>query len=265
MSTSTLPRRRTVIRTAAWTVPVVAASATAPAYAASCGSDTYAWVLDWGNNNGSAFRTSYPSPSTINGVRTGTAEITGPAGTSPMRVELKSTVVGTDRRTNNNLRVDAASYPNVAASGGTGLLLQHQNIVSGRANSRQEVVISFNRTVTGLTFTIADIDADSGGFWDRVELDGARTFQAVSRGGGNTYVIGNGVQRPNNSETDSARGAWRMYSDSLTAADNGDNRGNVTVTYAGPVDSITLRYWNSTGNANQAIFLGDFTFTATGC
>lgn len=263
---STMPSRRTVVRTAAWTVPVVAASTAVPAYAASCGSTSHAWRLDWGNENAADdFSTSYPSPSTVNGVRTGTAVITGPAGTTAMRVELKSTVVGTDRRTNNNLRVDAATYPNVASSGGTGLLLQHQNLVSGRDNSRQEVVISFNRTVTGLSFTISDIDADNGGFWDRVELTGAQTSAAVSRGGGNTYVIGNGVQRANGNESDATRGAWRMYDNDVTAQDNGDNRGNVTVTYAGEVDTITLRYWSSSGSGNQAIFLGDFTFTASGC
>ena len=46
-----LPSRRNVVRTAAWTVPVVAAAVGAPAFAASCGTTSYTWRLDWSNDN----------------------------------------------------------------------------------------------------------------------------------------------------------------------------------------------------------------------
>ncbi|CUR62238.1 exported hypothetical protein [metagenome] len=260
-----LPSRRNVVRTAAWTVPVVAAAVGAPAFAASCGTTSYTWRLDWGNETtDDAFSTAYPSAPTTNaqGVRAGTATITGPAGTTPMTVSFTSTSVGTDTRTNNNLRVDAGTYPSIGGTGGTGLLLQHQNITSGRANSRQEVVIAFGRPVTNLQFSVTDIDSNdqqgnNNDFYDQVELTGTRSYTFTSRGGGNTYVIGAGTQND----------PWHMYNDDTVANDSGANsdRGNVNLTYPGPVSSITLTYWTSRGSGNQAIFLSDFTFTAMGC
>lgn len=44
-----------------------------------------------------------------------------------------------------------------------------------------------------------------------------------------------------------------------------DNRGNLAVTYPGPVSSFRLDYWSSAGNGQQAVFLSDFTFDALGC
>ena len=40
--------RRTLVRGAAWSVPVVAVAATAPAFAASPCSDRYSYLLNWG-------------------------------------------------------------------------------------------------------------------------------------------------------------------------------------------------------------------------
>lgn len=54
-----LQSRRNVVRTVAWTVPVVAASTAVPAYAASCGSTSHAWRLDWANNTTSD---TFPGP-----------------------------------------------------------------------------------------------------------------------------------------------------------------------------------------------------------
>jgi hypothetical protein len=262
---SNMPSRRNVVRSAAWTVPVVAASTAVPAYAASCGSTTYRYTLTW--RTVTYGTTTTGSGSTL--TKTGTASIAGPAGSSPVVATFTSTQVGTDSRTAGNLTVQANNYPNVGATGGTGLLLQHQNIVAGRNASRQVVRIQFDRPVTGLRFTITDIDANnaaggnqSADFYDRVELTGNRTFTATGRGGGNVYVIGTGVA---GSENNANEGPWRMYNNSTVASDNGDNAGNVAVTYAGAVQDITLTYWNARGTGNQAIFLGGFTFDALGC
>ncbi len=220
-----MPSRRNVVRTAAWTVPVVAAGTAVPAYAASCGNTSYPWRLDWDNDQTSdQFTTSYPAAPTTNqqGVRTATATVTGPVGTNAMTVTFRSTMSGTDTRTNNNLRVDAATYPNVGATGGTGLLLQHQDITSGRANSYQQVEITFNRSVSNLRFTITDIDSnDQNGngndFWDRVELSGARTFTTTPRPGNNngSYILGAGTLAD----------PWRMYDQDVVAPDNNSNAG----------------------------------------
>lgn len=257
-----MPTRRNVVRSAAWAVPVVTTSIAAPAYAASCGATTSTWRLDWGNENTTdAFTTSYPAPSTVAGVRTGTATITGPVGTSAMTVTFRSTTSGADTRTTNNLRVDAATYPNVGNTGGTGLLLQHQGIVAGRANSFQQVDVTFGRPVSDLRFTLTDIDSNNqignaNDFHDQVELSGSRTFSTTARPGNNgTYVIGSGTQAD----------PWRMYDNNVVATDNNDSRGNVAVHYAGSVQAITLIYYTSRGSGNQAIFIGDLTFDALGC
>ena len=45
-NTQLRPTRRTLVRGAAWSVPVVSIAAAAPAFAASC--DTQPYLLDWG-------------------------------------------------------------------------------------------------------------------------------------------------------------------------------------------------------------------------
>ncbi|GAA5114410.1 hypothetical protein GCM10023339_20020 [Alloalcanivorax gelatiniphagus] len=267
MSTVT-PSRRTVVRTAAWTVPVVAASTAVPAYAASPCDDAYTWRLDWGNDQtGDAFTTSYPAqPTTSGNARAATATITGPSGTLPMTVGFTSTMPGADTRTGNNLRVIPNSYTNVGGTGGTGLLLQHQGITSGRANSRQEVVVTFGRAVSDLRFTITDIDSSnpsgsSSDFYDQVELTGNRTGTPTRGGSGSwwnpyfDHVEGDGTP------TD----PWRMRDQNTVADDNGDNTGNIAVHYPGSVSGFTLTYYSSRGSGNQAVFLSDFTFSARGC
>lgn len=251
------PTRRTVVRSAAWSVPVVAASTGTPAFAASPCATSYPWRLDW---NGAS--TSYPAAPTTDaqGVRTATATITGPVGTSPMTVTFSSTVVGADTRTDANLRVDAASYPDVGDTGGTGLLLQHQDIVAGRANSRQQVDITFGRSVSNLRFTITDIDSNnrpwsSNDYRDQVELTGLRTAVATRRGRNGFYVEGAGTPSS----------PWQMYDDDVPADDSSDDRGNLAITYPGPVSGFRLDYWNAAGRGQQAIFLSDLTFDALGC
>ncbi|MCW2737137.1 hypothetical protein [Nocardioides sp.] len=260
-----LPSRRTVVRTAAWTVPVVAVGVSAPAFAASCGTTVYPYTLNWGSV---AYSTVTTGPA-ANRVKTGTATVDGPAGSTPVVATFTSRNVGVDTRTGNNLTVNSTTYPNVGATGSTGLLLQHQDISAGRNTSRQELRIQFDRAVTGLKFTITDIDSNnvagnnrSADFWDRVELSGTRTFTATSRDVDNVYVIGAGVSGAESSTTE---GPWRMYDNGVVATDNGDASGNIEVTYVGDVQDITLTYWNARGNGNQAVFLSTFTFKASGC
>lgn len=264
MSTA-MPSRRNVVRTAAWTVPVLAASVAAPAYAASPCDASYTWRLDWGNDQATdALTTSYPAQPTTNGnARSATATITGPSGTAPMSVGFTSTTAGADTRTTNNLRVVSNGYGNVGDSGSTGLYLQHQGITSGRDDSRQEVLVTFGRTVYDLRFTITDIDSSTsgGGFYDHVELTGNRTGTPTRGGNGRwwnpffNYVEGDGTEAS----------PWRMLDNSTVATDNGDDRGNIAVHYPGPVSGFTLTYYSTRGSGNQAIWLTDFTFTARSC
>lgn len=262
MST-TVQSRRNVVRTVAWTVPVVAASTAVPAYAASCGSTSYAWRLDWADNTTSdAFTTSYSvaKPAGANAVHVGTAVVTGPSGSSPVTVTFRNSVVGADRRHATNLTVEnTANIGNLGAQE-RGLLLWNTDILEGRNASRQVVEVTFSRAVSNLRFTITDIDSNdqrgSGNdYRDQVELTGVRTAVATSRVGGGFYVVGSGTQAS----------PWQMYDDDIPAADSADDRGNLAVTYPGPVSSFRLDYWNASGNGQQAVFLGDFTFDALGC
>lgn len=256
-----MPTRRNVVRTAAWTVPVVAASIGAPAFAASCGMTTHTWRLDWSNDNTvDAFSTSYPNPTTAGGIQTGVATITGPVGTLPVKVTFRSQMIGSMQRDGDNLRVSNVLSPAANNVGGlnqgAGLNISHQSpIPTGRAN-RQEVSISFDRAVTGLSFTIADIDRQTGDWNDRVELTGSRTYSGPNINGDGT----NGTPPANTNN------AWRP--DDQGNQNNSSGAGNLTVTYSGTIAAntpIVMSFWNSAGDGNQRIFLSDFTFTAAGC
>lgn len=251
-----MPSRRNVVRTAAWTVPVVAASVAAPSYAASCGTATYPWRLDWSNDTTTdAFSTSYPTPTIVSGVQTGIATITGPAGTTPVKVTFASQVQGSMVRDGDNLKVSSALSPAANNVGGlnqgAGLNISHQAPIPEGVANRQDISISFDRAVTGLQFTITDVDRQDGDWSDRITLTGSRTFS------GAPDIRGDGT----------SGAPWRPRG-SADNAGNNSGAGNVAVTYAGTIPANTtlvLSFWNDAGNGNQRVFLSDFTFTAGGC
>jgi hypothetical protein len=252
--------RRTLMRGAAWSVPVVAVAAQAPAFAASpC--DPQAYRVDWGTSG-------YTPPPLTGAVRgsTAVATPTGATGGGPLSVSFSSTVVGSVVRSADNMTVTGDTNIGNLGAAERGLTLSHDApAVSGRAN-RQEVSISFARAVTGLSFTITDIDSSSGAWWDRVELSGTRTGTPVSRGGilGN-FVLGDGTV---GLELLAAFGPWRYFDTGTNVPNTGDNRGNIAVVYPGTIAAntpILLTYWSSTAGGNQRIFLSDFNFTARGC
>src|SRR6478672_464529 len=138
------PSRRTVVRGAAWSVPVVAVAATAPAFAASPCATLYPFRLDWGT-------TPYSRAS----ARNATATLSS-AGSTPLTVTFASTSSTTANvpDPNRNLTVPAntgtgtTADPVVTSLGGRqgerGLMLYHQSSTVGRDN-RQDVVITFSR------------------------------------------------------------------------------------------------------------------------
>lgn len=245
-----MPSRRNVVRTAAWTVPVVAASTAVPAYAASCGSTSYAWRLDWGGSSSPYTR----SNTIVNGIQTGSATITGVAGTSPMTVSFSSKMNGTMQRDADNLRLSTQltqtdTVNNVGGTGGPGLNISHLEAIPSGSGNNQELSISFNRAVSNLAFTITDIDISNGNWNDRVELTGDRS--------------GSG---PNISGSGTSGDPWRASS--TGNAGNGSSARNLNVSYNVPIAAntpIVLKFYNSSGNGNQRIFLSDFTFDALGC
>jgi hypothetical protein len=239
--TELAPSRRTLVRGAAWSVPVVAVAATAPAYAASPCGTTYTWKLDWGT-------TAYTKNSTTN---VGTATVGNVSGTAPITVTFTSTVTSgiTRHPTNLNLENGISDVGDLGA-GEQGLELWHSSTTNSDS-SYQTVRIGFSRQVTDLAFTITDIDYDYGKFSDRVALSGDRTGTPTTQ-----YVVGSGTYSD----------PWRpRWTDPVTTNDTGDNRGNVSVRYNSPVDAIEIRYWNRGGSGQQAVWIADMTWKAIGC
>src|SRR5689334_18432742 len=91
------PSRRSVVRGAAWSVPVVSMAATAPAFAASCMSTNSTYALDW--NTASIQR------STNGNANTAYILAAGGSGSAPIGVTLTSTTTGSVTRATGNLQV----------------------------------------------------------------------------------------------------------------------------------------------------------------
>jgi hypothetical protein len=246
------PSRRSVVRGAAWSVPVVSMAATAPAFAASCGSTDYSYALDW--------NTASIGTTTSGNAVTAYVLTAGPAGSAPIGVSFKSTTTGTVTRDTDNLAV--SSENNVGNLGGKALNISHASPITAGYNNRQTVAISFDRAVTGLSFYLSDIDSQltqsggwwnptTSGWWDRVSLSGSYTPTRDTnvRGGGTT------------------NDPW-YYNDSDTNVGNNAAGARVRVVYSGTIAAntpITLEYWSTQAGGNQRIFLTDMSWTARGC
>ncbi len=177
----------------------------------------------------------------------------------PVVVTLGSQMSGTMLRATDNLTVDTGTtnIGNLGA-GEVGLLLSHANPIPSGRDNRQTLTIGFDRDVTGLSFTVTDIDSSGSNWYDQLEASGTRTFTVTARPnnqGGGTYVVGDGTNG----------NAWRFVDGTTTLGNTGSNRGNVTMTYAGTVRSITLDYWSSVGGSNQKVWISDLAFSARGC
>ena len=225
---------------------MVTVAAAAPAFAASPCTTSYEYRLDWGT-----------TPYTRNSDNLGTATIAGPAvGAQSVNVEFRSTKNGTGARAADNLTVTPGGGIGGQPATEKALQLFHSSpSTSGYAN-RQDLVIRFSSPVTGLAFTISDIDSldDNGNdrdYWDHVALTG--TYQAALAPG----VEGSGTQSL----------PWKMSNQNNSIAET-NGAGNVRVTYAGSVQEITVSFWNGAGvnaKGQHAIFVNDLTFTTPGC
>jgi len=244
----TRPTRRTVTRAAAWTVPVVAASAAAPAYAASCRAITGMSAATWSgriSNGGLDYVQTY----------------TPPAGVVAPSVDMKIAAsytgfikAGSENSSGPNL-YDVFNPVGNTGKPGLGLIqavTRRMDRAAPGRNARGAYDFSFTSTVRNVVLTFTDIDRTAGDFLDRVELSGSWT--EVSRGSG---VSGAGTQA-------SPWTGGAAYSDSSSGA------GNVTVRFAGPLTGFTLTYWNaetswSGVDRNQAVFVTDVSFDYEPC
>lgn len=245
--------RRALTKGIAWSVPTVVASVAAPAYAASC--PPVSVTTPWTSAN-----YKYTS------ATAGTYTVPDPDGTGPgtgMTVKVSS-VFGDNTQAGNH--AGTTNY-NLSGSTGTrggmtGTLVLHQSPKSNAAKTStatpansQTVTFTFSKPVTGLSFTIADIDSAASDFRDQVTVSGgvvvstATDNRYVQTSGGTAYSIGT------NTPIDEAS----------------SNAGNVKFTVSGTVTSITVTYYNTTAasdpriDGDQGVFISPLAFTYTPC
>jgi hypothetical protein len=237
---SYVPSRRTVLRAAAWTAPAVSVAVAVPAYAACSTAQavTASYLLDWGV-------TPWSQTSSSTGVAT-VASLT--AGAAAVPVTFVSNGPQSLKLADANLIVPAQTNVGGLGASARALQLHHAAALTAGRNAGQVVTINFARQVSGLSFTITDIDSQERGWWDQVSLSGARRGQRASgvRGAG----------------TDDS--PWRQREGS-SAVGATSGAGNVRVSYTEPVSSIVLKFWTTVTGGTQLINLTDFSFTASSC
>ncbi|RYB92381.1 hypothetical protein EUA06_05335 [Nocardioides glacieisoli] len=250
--------RRTVVRGVAWTLPVVAMAATAPAYAASPCDTTYSFRLDWGV-------TPYTPPANLTaepnrGTATVTPTANGVPGALGISVTLESTLQGTTTRFDQNLNVLGTTGIGGLTPSQQGVAIRSTN-VGGLANT-QTIRVTFGRPVSNVSFSVVDLDRATN-FWDRVSFNPLPT--GFTRALGTVSGIGAYTADPLLITANS--GAFRYTGLNTTGLDDTSGAGVVTVNYAGgpSFTSFDLLYWSTSTPGPQGILLSDFTFNARGC
>lgn len=228
--------RRRVAQGAAWVVPVIVVAAAAPMAAASPCSESH--TFSWGS-----FVPNVPAAPT--------APNTG--GTIASNSGANIMTVSTNRTTgmpNNNLRVSTAA--DAGFPGGTPYLEIAMPL--GVVGSSQTVTFSFSAPVSNLSFTIGDIDSDGGAvlpwYHEGVYMGTAPTTAVLG-----AAITGTGT---------SAATAW--HGPLGTSIGAGSSAGNVTLTYAGPLTTLTLTLVDlitSTIGAGHSVDV--FNLTYVGC
>lgn len=243
------PTRRTVVRTAAWSLPAVAAVSATPAFAASnqvCTNHTVSFPLNGGTRQSAySWNKSYTIP--------GTSEV----------ITLTSTAAYTSGMVGH---ADTyTTYQNAGALGSSkyGLSLTQRRSQTSVANDtaaqayRGTYTFTFNKPVKNLKFVVTDIDSNAGDYRDRVAVSGTPALSGFG-------------SRLTSTATGTMANPLRPSSDNQTTSDN-DGRGNVTLSYPGVSNSFTLTYWNTVPTVSsgqdgvQGIYVANLSFEYEVC
>jgi hypothetical protein len=232
--------RRTIVRGAAWSVPVVAVAATAPAFAASPCTDGIFATMDWSvpryyRQGGQNRDRGYGYTRTNNSTATYLTQ--DPDGGGPQLPISVNISVSYGSNTTADVDQLFLSDVNIGGTGAPGLTF-HQtpanvNNLSSTLNNANKSVITFafSRPVTEMSFTMTDIDSASSDFRDAVGIAGATisSFSIANTGqvGGVGTVANPFKVIPNNSAIDNTTGTG----------------GNVNVTLTN-FSTFELHYWN---------------------
>lgn len=238
--------RRTLTRAAVWTVPVVAATTAAPAFAASttlCGTANRREVQVTTLN-----KVSDSSATLVTNDPDGTGTAYGP-------VTITATSSLSNRlRYGDALGVNLQFTPQLLGGIDSVALHQRPSGAGFAGNNRAQFVsrttFTASRRIFDLTFTLTDIDSQSLDYWDFVWIDSTSPFTITSRG---NRVAGSGT-------SSSPLTATSGNAPTSSLASNG----NATISFAS-VSSFTLVYGSyPNGNidlvsdgGDQVIGIGD--------
>lgn len=246
--TAVRPTRRTVTRAAAWSVPVIAVAATAPAYAASCASVRVA----------QSHITGYDRVSSVEW--TATYDFDGASGPLPANVMTAraSYDSGMAVRNDNN----GGANDNFSIAGSVGGLGTNGLVMAQRASTKKpstafgHYTFGFSKPVTGLSFTLTDIDSATGDFWDSVWLTPGFTASAKASG-----LRGVGT----------AADPFKQSNGNTSVNNSSGGAGNITITYPATISSFTLNYSNAaTGfdsdlDPDQVVTIANLSFNFQPC
>lgn len=237
--------RRTLVRGAAWSVPVVAVAAAAPSYAAS--------LCSLRSNPASTLSTTNGTPGfTRNSAISAVWRTSDPDGTAARYSSNTITIAVT--KTSDDLLLgfqnnDSLNLTARTANTISGITL-NQRAASATAlrgpGRRSQTTFTFARPAYNLTFAIADITKSSTdnaqgvpqtvNFWDAVSVISTSSYTATK----GADVTGTG------SDAD----PFTARQGSGNADDNGGS--NVALVFTSPVTSLTINYWSADKVANAS-------------
>jgi hypothetical protein len=220
----TLLRRAAIGGAAIWATPMMHSVASAQA-APSCGPG-HAGRLDWDTfATGSLFTSAL-----VGTINIGVA-VSGVTNTSLLPDNRRVLAGPAGNINQKHLRFEMVPSNGTAANG-----------------SRQTVTWTFSSPVTNVVFTFFDIDNVTNSWGDRLVMNTTGFTFSIPPGG---TVIGNG--------TNGNRFRNSLTNNNLPAT---DNRGNLTIRYAGPLTTFNFTYRNevNSGGGNQLISMSDITF-----
>lgn len=239
--------RRTVLRTAAWSAPVVAVAAATPAHAAASPCEPQAYTAPVTSAN-------YTRTSTSAGSGTVALAPGGAAGATTFAYSVTSTLIGSALRYSSNLAQINAS----ARAGGSPVSTVWDAYQYAAYGEGQVFTWTFARPVSNISLVVIDIDSNTPtvGFRDAVSTSPSPVASSIQFANA-SYLQGSGT--PGSPfQTTSGQGS----------SGTGSSNGNVTFQLAGPLTQFTLTYTNSrpaSGRPAQAIGMAITGLEASGC
>jgi hypothetical protein len=148
--------------------------------------------------------------------------------------------------------------PTATINGYTGFVFSIFNGTTDNESNSQTTTLTFGEPVYNVSFLVGDIDGGT------TYNDGTNSFSDVIE-----FRANSGSVLPNSgAPVDSTRVSWNSASGRATAISNAnlsDASASITITFAGPVNSLTIRHIGADTNlanpTQQAIFIEDVTFT----